>query len=188
MEKRILDDGFKPRYYTGNNVITGDHVARFYGACLCRMNHGGRLIKQIFETREIMNAVASIQASMPKGALEDLTPCLHYKWRLKSWGEWCDNGVWDDIYDDPKVVADLSTVIHRLEHDWLEDGYNKVGTVVYLLLLSCFKSITKNCLPSFFFFFFFFFFVFVFLQAVASYSQSWKVDYNWWKSSCRLVS
>ena len=56
-EKRILEDGFKPRYYTGNKVITSDHVARFYGACLCRMNHCGRSIEQIFPTREMMDAV-----------------------------------------------------------------------------------------------------------------------------------
>jgi len=54
MKKRILEEGFKLRYYTGNKVIAGDHVARFYGACLCRMNHGGRSIEQIFSTREIM--------------------------------------------------------------------------------------------------------------------------------------
>jgi hypothetical protein len=36
-----------------------------------------------------------------------------------------DNGVWDDIYNDPKVVADPSTATHRLKHGQLEDGYNK---------------------------------------------------------------
>ena len=39
MRKRVLEDGYKPRYYKGDRVITGDHVARFYGACLCRMIH-----------------------------------------------------------------------------------------------------------------------------------------------------
>ena len=59
-----------------------------------------------------------------------------------------DGGVWDDLYPDPKVVADTSTVDHRLKHGRLEDGcYNKVCTVVYLLLLLCFESITKQ--PSF---------------------------------------
>ena len=48
---------YMPRYYTGNKVITGDHVARFYSACLCRMNHGGRSIEQIFPTGEMMEAV-----------------------------------------------------------------------------------------------------------------------------------
>ena len=35
--------------------------------------------------------------------------------------------MWDDIYDDPKVVADPSTTaIHQLKHGRLEDGYYKV--------------------------------------------------------------
>jgi hypothetical protein len=64
------------------------------------MNNGGRSIDQILSTIEIMDAIPSIQASMTKGALEDLTTCLHYSddWDPKH------NGVWDDIYDDPKVV------------------------------------------------------------------------------------
>jgi hypothetical protein len=37
MQKRIVEEDYKPRYYTGGKVITGDHVARFYGACLGRM-------------------------------------------------------------------------------------------------------------------------------------------------------
>jgi hypothetical protein len=88
---------------------------------------GGRSIEQIFSTREILEAVPSIQAAMTKGALQDLTTCLHYSddWDPK------ENGVWDDIYKDPKVVADEEgTVSHRLKHGRLEDGYNKVCTVV----------------------------------------------------------
>jgi hypothetical protein len=34
MKKRVLEDNYRPRYYIGDKVITGDHVARFYGACL----------------------------------------------------------------------------------------------------------------------------------------------------------
>jgi hypothetical protein len=41
MRKRVVEEGWKPRYYIGDKVITGDHVARFYGACLCRMSNGG---------------------------------------------------------------------------------------------------------------------------------------------------
>jgi hypothetical protein len=119
--KRVVEDGFKPRYYIGGKVITGDHVARFYGACLGRMLNGGRSIDQIFSTREMLDDVPSIQASMTKGALEDLTICLHYS------DDWDpeDDGVWDDIYDDAKVVAPPSTASHRLKHGRLEDGYNK---------------------------------------------------------------
>jgi hypothetical protein len=108
MKKRVLEDRYKPRYYTGDKVITGDHVARFYGACLRRMNNGGRLIDQIFSTRELLDAVPSIQASMTKGTLEDLTTCLHYSddWEPE------DDGVWDDIYGDDKVVAEMRGLYH----------------------------------------------------------------------------
>jgi hypothetical protein len=121
MKKRVLEENYKPRYYTGGKVITGDHVARFYGAYLDRMLNGGRSIDQIFSTRELLDDVSSIQVAMTKGALEDLTTCLHYSddWDPK------DNGVWDDIYDDKKVVAPPSTASHRLKHGRLEDGYNK---------------------------------------------------------------
>jgi hypothetical protein len=121
MRKRVLEENYKPRYCTGDKVIIGSHVARFYGACLCRMNNGGHSIKQIFSTREMLDAVPSIQASMTKGALEDLTACLHYS------DDWDPehNGVWDDIYDDAKVVAPPLTASHPLKHGRLEDGYNK---------------------------------------------------------------
>ena len=49
MKKRIIEDGFKPRYYIGNKLITGDHVARLYGAYLCRMNHCGRSLNRYFQ-------------------------------------------------------------------------------------------------------------------------------------------
>jgi hypothetical protein len=139
MRKRVFEDGWKPRYYFGGKKITGDHVARFYGAWFCRMSNGGRSIDQIFSTREILDAVPSIQASTTKSALEDLTACLHYSddWDPK------DDGVWDDIYKDAKVEADPSTAPHRLKHGRLEDGYNKVYTVVCCCCCYCFESISK---------------------------------------------
>ena len=131
MRKRVLENGYKPRYYKGDKVITGDHVARFYGACLCRMIHGGRSIEQIFSTREIMDAVPSIRESMTKSCLEDLTTCLHYS---DDWDPECGSD-WDDIYDDPKVPAPPGTAKHRLKHGLLEDGYNKVCTVVVVVVV-----------------------------------------------------
>ena len=135
MRKRVLESGFKPRYYKGDKVITGDHVARFYGACLCRMIHGGRSIEQIFSTREIMDAVPSIRESMTKACLEDLTTCLHYS---DDWDPEC-GGDWDDIYDDPKVMAPPGTAKHRLKHGLLEDGYNKVCTVYVVVVVVMFR-------------------------------------------------
>jgi hypothetical protein len=72
-----------------------------------------------------LDDVSSIQAVMTKGALEDLTTYLHYSddWDPK------DDGVWDYIYGDDKVVADEGTAPHRLKHGRLEDGYNKVCSV-----------------------------------------------------------
>jgi hypothetical protein len=94
--KRVVEDGFKPRYYTGDKVVIGSHVARFYGACLCR----------------ILDAVPLIQVAMTKGALEDLTACLFYSddWDTE------DDSDWDDIYDDAKVDTHPSTATNRLKH------------------------------------------------------------------------
>jgi hypothetical protein len=108
MRKRTVEDGWTPKYYTGDRVITTDHVTRFYGACLAKMFMGNRSINQMFCTREIFNAVPSIQASMTKNAVEDLTGCLHYSddWELMG------DGIWSDTYDDPRVVADPFTATH----------------------------------------------------------------------------
>jgi hypothetical protein len=75
---------------------------------------------------------------MAKGALQDLTTCLHYS---DDWDPKDDDHVWDDIYKDPKVVADEGTAPHRLKHGRLEDGYNKV--CMYCCCCYCFKSISK---------------------------------------------
>jgi hypothetical protein len=139
MMKRMVEDGWNPRYYTGKQLITGDHVTRFYGACLAKIFMGNRSINQIFCTSEIFNAVPSIQAAMTKNAMEDLTSCLHYSddWELMG------DGVWADTYADAKVEADESTASHRLKHGILEDGYNKVCTVVCCCCSYCFESISK---------------------------------------------
>jgi hypothetical protein len=131
MKKRIVEENYKPRHYTGDKVITGDHVARFYGAYLGKMLTGGRSIAQIFSTGEIFDAVPSIQAAMTKTALQDLTACLHYSddWDPKN------DEVWDDIYKDPKVESEDGTASHRLKHGQLVDGYNKVCTVVFVVVV-----------------------------------------------------
>ena len=96
------------------------------------MLSGGRSIEQIFSTREIFDAVPSIQASMTKSALEDLTACLHYS------DDWeCDDGDWDDSYDDANVEADPSTTAsHRLKPGLLKDWYNKVCMYVVVVFPS----------------------------------------------------
>jgi hypothetical protein len=37
-----VEDEWTPKYYTGDRVITVDHVTRFYGACLAKMFMGNR--------------------------------------------------------------------------------------------------------------------------------------------------
>jgi hypothetical protein len=76
---------------------------------------------------------------MTKNAMEDLTGCLHYSddWELMG------DGVWADTYPDPKVEDDESTAVHRLKHGILEDGYNKVCTVVCCCCCYCFELISK---------------------------------------------
>jgi hypothetical protein len=44
MRRRIVEDGWMPKYYIGNRVITADHVTRFYGAYLAKMFMGNRSI------------------------------------------------------------------------------------------------------------------------------------------------
>jgi hypothetical protein len=67
---------------------------------------------------------------MTKNAMKDLTGCLHYSddWDVMGGSDW------DDIYDDPKVVANPFTATHRLKHGRLEDGYSRVCTVMCLVL------------------------------------------------------
>ncbi|OEU05936.1 hypothetical protein FRACYDRAFT_257320 [Fragilariopsis cylindrus CCMP1102] len=120
MTKKVVEDGWKPKYYQGaDDTIQPDHVARFYGSLLAKMLTGSRSINQMFCTREIFNAVPPIQESMPKNALEDMTSCLHYS---DDWDPMGDAD-WDEVYDDPKVVAPPHTARHRVKHGILEDCY-----------------------------------------------------------------
>ncbi len=36
----MVEDGWSPKFYTGDKVIAGDYVARFYVACLAKMLTG----------------------------------------------------------------------------------------------------------------------------------------------------
>ena len=79
---------------------------------------------------------------MTKNALEDLTSCLHYS---DDWDPECGSD-WDDIYDDPKVVAATGTAKHRLKHGLLEDGYNKVCTVYVVVVVVSNRLLTHTFL------------------------------------------
>ena len=105
--------------HQGQSHYRRSHVARFYGVCLAKMLMRYRSINQIFSTRGIFDAVPSVQASMTKNALQDLTTSLHYS---DDWEVMGDDD-WEDTYDDPKDEADVSTAAHRLKHGLLEDTY-----------------------------------------------------------------
>jgi hypothetical protein len=47
IQKRIVEDGWTPKYYSGYRVITTDHDTRFYGACLGKSFMGNRSINRI---------------------------------------------------------------------------------------------------------------------------------------------
>jgi hypothetical protein len=52
MRKRVGEDGWTPKNYTGNKVITEDNVARFYGSCLGKMFVGNRSIENRYFVQE----------------------------------------------------------------------------------------------------------------------------------------
>jgi hypothetical protein len=55
MRKRIVENGWTPKYYTGDRVITADHVTRFYGACLAKcLWEIDQLIKYFVQGKSLM--------------------------------------------------------------------------------------------------------------------------------------
>ena len=41
MTKKVVEDGWKPKYYQGaDDTIQPDHIARFYGSLLAKMLTG----------------------------------------------------------------------------------------------------------------------------------------------------
>jgi hypothetical protein len=56
--EQVVEDNWTPKFYKYEDVITADHVARFYGATLAKMLiMGNQLIEQTFCSREYFNAV-----------------------------------------------------------------------------------------------------------------------------------
>jgi hypothetical protein len=51
---RQIAEGWVPKYYTWDKVITADHGARLYGTSLAKMPMGNRSIEQIFCKREFL--------------------------------------------------------------------------------------------------------------------------------------
>ena len=109
---------FKAKYFNGDKVIHADHVARMSGAALGNMLCGGRSNKQAFSTREWLNAIAPIQASMTLDAMEDFSRFLHFA------DDW-DDEEWESDYNDVKVEPSDNTAQHRKKFSMIEDAYNR---------------------------------------------------------------
>ena len=105
--KRLMK--FKPRYYKGDKVITGDHIARFYGCLLAKMLSGTANNTRMFSTRNVFDAVEPVKRCMPLDAIKDLTRCLHY---TDDWEEE-EDVEWETLYTDPKFEAQDGTAQHR---------------------------------------------------------------------------
>jgi len=118
---KIINDGFKPKYYKGDKVITGDHVARFYGCVLAKMLTGSSSNPRMFSTRNVFDAVEPVKSCMPLDAMKDLTRCLHYTddWDLE------EDDQWETLYTDPKIEAHDATAEHRRKFSMVEDAYNR---------------------------------------------------------------
>ena len=111
---------FKLKYYKGNKVITGDHVARFYGCLLAKMLSGTTSNHRMFSTRDVFDAVEPVKSCMPLDAMRELTRCLHY---TDDWED--EDGEWQTLYTDPKVEAQDGTAQHRKKFSMVEDAYNR---------------------------------------------------------------
>ena len=122
MTKLIKEEDYKPRFYKPDKgkVITGDHVARFYGCLLAKMLAGNPSDRQAFSSREVFNAVEPIKNSMTLNAVQDLKRCLHFS---DDWED--DDDDWDEEYTDCKIEAPDGTAQHRKKFSMLEDAYNR---------------------------------------------------------------
>ena len=105
----IRGDAFKPKYFKGDKVITGDHVARFYSCLLAKMLTGSSSNPRMFSTRNIFDAIEPVKSCMPLDAMKDLTRCLHYTndWDLE------EDNQWETLYTNPKIEAHNETRDHR---------------------------------------------------------------------------
>ena len=120
----ISDDDikFKPKYYNPEEglIITADHVARFYGVLMARMQTGNSSIDDIWSTRSTLKAVACIKESMPQDAFKDLCRCMHF---ADDWEE--DDDRWNEKYQHVKDEPSEDTAHHRRKFGMLEDAYNR---------------------------------------------------------------
>lgn len=123
----MITKKFKPRYYNPKEgqTIQADHVARFYGCHLARMQRGFPSIEATWSTRESLDCIGAVKESMPKDAYIDMYRCMHFS---DDWDDdWDEDGEtsWDDVFDDPKYEPSPDVERHRRKYEHIEDGFNR---------------------------------------------------------------
>jgi hypothetical protein len=111
---------YKPKYYNpaGDLVITGDHVACFYGSHMARMLSGFSSVAETWSTRESITCIGAVKESMPRYAFIDMHHCMHLS------DDWDDDD-WDDTYSDEKYNPSPDVEHHHRQFKHIEDGFNK---------------------------------------------------------------
>ena len=124
MSHIVRTEGFKPAYFSVNNVVPADdvtvqedHVRRFFGCQMGRMAQGMPSIRDTWSTRDSLDSVPPVMDSMPRGAFEDMYRCLHF---ADDWEE--EN--WEEVHPDPKSEPSPDVANHRRKFATVEDGFN----------------------------------------------------------------
>ena len=94
----MATEEWKSSYYDppSNHIILAEHVCRFFGCQYAHMLRGSPSIDKTWSTGESLDAIGTVNESMPKDAFRDLYRCLYF---TDNWDE--EEGVeWDDIYLD----------------------------------------------------------------------------------------
>ncbi len=71
---------WKPRYYKPDEgiIILTDHIARFYGCQLARLNDGFPSIDDSCPTRYPLEAIGPLKECMPHDAFREIYHCMHF--------------------------------------------------------------------------------------------------------------
>ena len=110
-------------------MILGHHVAQYFGCTIARMLRGFPSIDETFSTREALLEVGLCTESLPKGAMFDMSRCMHFTddWELETELDLQDLN-WEDVYLDEKHSSPEGTANHRLKYAIVEDAFNEAWT------------------------------------------------------------
>ena len=79
IKKMVREKTYTPQHFRKGKEITGDNVAKFYGALIAKIRSGNPSINQhMLSTREIFDACEPVRRSMTLNTMKDMTRCLHF--------------------------------------------------------------------------------------------------------------